>query len=482
MKVATRFTLMILACLAPIALVYTFVAARSTTEIFSADLKAETRVAQRALNASLTPDIQQGEWDEIHYILTAIGSEDLVAAVLDGKGNLRFAMNDFPITPPPIAWIAAQIKAHGAAEDMQEARGRTWFCRIVALGSGSHEGYLIVAQDWTAFRKDRYRRIAASLIAIGALVLMIALVIPFVAHRYVTHPLEQLHRRVSELGGGDGGERTPAGDEVELISGEFWRLDRELAEARRRLTEENQRKLQLERRLLHTDKLATIGTLASGFAHEIGTPLGVVRGRAEFLLTKRPDERKVTECLRIIVDQVDQIAKMVRMLLELGRRRESIRAATDVRTTVGRAVHLLETEAARRRVVVESDLGPAPLIVDCDPDQLQQVFINLEMNALDAMGDHGGSLRISTANNGLDNVKLRFEDTGPGVPLAIRDRIFDPFFTTKDPGKGTGMGLAVSQLIIADHEGELTLDPTSQGARFVVALPLSRSSRLKQSA
>lgn len=482
MKVATRLTLMMLACLAPIALAYTFVTVRTTTGIFSADLKAETRVAQRALNASLTPDIVQGEWDEIGYILSAIGREDLIAAVLDGSGKVRFALKDFPIAPPPLEWIAAQIKARGAAEYMQTVQGRTWFCRITMLGSGVR-GYLLVAQDWTALSKDRYQRVAASLIAIAAALLLVALVIPIVAHRYVTQPLAQLHQRVSELDAVDGGERKPDRDEVELISEEFKRLGSELAGARTRLIEETQRKLQLERRLLHTDKLATIGTLASGFAHEIGTPLGVIRGRAEFLLTKRPDEGKVAEGLRIIVDQIDQIAKMVRMLLELGRRRESIRTAADVRSIVNRTVQLLETEAVHRGVTVSTELGSAPLIVDCDPDQLQQVFVNLEVNALDAMGDSGGSLHItSVTDGGAGTIGLRFEDSGPGVPDAIRERIFDPFFTTKDPGKGTGMGLAVSQTIVADHDGELTLEQNSHGARFVVTLPASRAGQLRRSA
>ncbi len=228
MKVATRLTLMMLACLAPIALVYTFVTARSTTEIFSADLKAETRVAQRALNASLTPDIQQGEWDEVRYILAAIGREDLLAAVLDPAGKVRFALTAFPVTPPPLEWITGEIKAHGAAEYIQVAHGQDWFCRIVVLGPGAR-GYLLVVQDWTAFRKDRYRRIGASLIAIAAVLLVIAIVIPLVAHRYVTQPLAQLHRRVSDLAGAEGVERQPDGDELKLISEEFKRLDNELA-------------------------------------------------------------------------------------------------------------------------------------------------------------------------------------------------------------------------------------------------------------
>jgi two-component system, NtrC family, sensor kinase len=481
MKVATRLTIVMLAFLAPIGLAYTFITVRSTTQIFTADLKAETRIVQRALNASLTPNVQQREWDEVGDILAAIGQEDLIAAVLDENGKVRFALTDFPMTPPPLNWFAARIKADGAAEYMQTARGLNWFCRIVALGPGVG-GYLLVVQDWSAFRKDRHRRTAASLIAVAVLLLVVAMAIPLVAHRYVTRPLAQLRRRVSDLEGTEGIERKLDGDEVELISEEFKRVDQELAGARGRLLEETERKLQLERRLLRADKLATIGTLATGVAHEIGTPLAVIRGRAEFL-TNHPDERKVKESLQVIVDQIDRIAKMVRMLLDLGRRRESIRTSSDIRAIANRTVQLLESEAARRRVAVVADLGLEPIIVDCDPDQLQQVFVNLEVNALDAMADQGGTLRITSATDGASGrVKLCFEDTGPGVPAPIRDRIFDPFFTTKDPGKGTGMGLAVSQTIISEHDGDLALEQNSHGARFVIYLPASPVTKLKPGA
>ena len=321
------------------------------------------------------------------------------------------------------------------------------------------------------------------MIAIAAVLIVAAIVIPLVAYRYVTQPLAQLHRRVSDLGAGEGLERQPGGDEVELISEEFKRLDNELAAARRRLIEENQRKLQLERRLLHADKLATIGTLASGFAHEIGTPLGVIRARTEFLLINRPDERKLAESLRIIIEQIDRIARMVRMLLDLGRRRESLRVASDLRAIANRTVQLLEPEATRRGITVISELGTVPLVVNCDPDQLQQVFVNLEVNALDAMAEGGGTLHITSAPEGASGrVKVCFEDSGPGVPAAIRERIFDPFFTTKDPGKGTGMGLAVSQSIVTEHDGELALEPNAHGARFTVILPAFLAGQLKRSA
>jgi signal transduction histidine kinase len=168
----------------------------------------------------------------------------------------------------------------------------------------------------------------------------------------------------------------------------------------------------------------------------------------------------------------------VRMLLDFGRRREPIRVTSDVRSIVQRTLHLLETEAERRNIRLLSDLGPAPLLVDCDVDQMQQVFVNLGMNALDAMAQTGGVLRVSAEPimaDGREQVRLCFEDDGPGVSEEVRERVFDPFFTTKDPGKGTGMGLAVSQSIMRDHDGDIALEPRPRGARFVVTLARAHS-------
>jgi signal transduction histidine kinase len=297
-----------------------------------------------------------------------------------------------------------------------------------------------------------------------------------VARRYVSLPLAELSRRVSSLSTGEESERELTGDEVTLITEEFRKLARELSVARRRLLDENERKIELERRLRHSDKLATIGTLASGLAHEIGTPLGVIRGRAEHLLRSDPDQQKLTQGLEIIINQIDRITRIVRMLLDFGRRREPIRVTSDVRSIVQRTLHLLETEAERRNIRLVSELGQAPLLVDCDIDQLQQVFVNLGMNALDAMAPTGGVLRVSAQRrmaDGREQVRLCFEDDGMGVAQEFKDRVFDPFFTTKDPGKGTGMGLAVSQSIVRDHDGEITLEARPLGACFVVTLALS---------
>lgn len=477
MKVGTRLALGLMAALTPVVSVYTYNRIYSSTRIFQQDLKRETRATELALNQAIKLDIQRSEWNDIRSVFETISEQGMAVAVLDKSGKLWYSLADFPIKLPPREETRAEIKANGSSEFTQTAGGRFWFCRIAPMGTDPSFGYLLVAQDWTEVRHDLYRRTVSSIAAGAVVILLTTILIPLVARKYVSRPLAELSRRVSSLSTGEELDREPAGDEVTLITEEFRKLARELSVARRRLLDESERKVELERRLRHSDKLATIGTLASGLAHEIGTPLGVIRGRAEHLLRSNPDERKLAQGLEIIINQIDRITRIVRMLLDFGRRREPIRVSSDVRAIVQRTLHLLETEAEHRKIRLVSDLGTRPLLVDCDVDQLQQVFVNLGMNALDAMGQTGGVLRASAQcrmADGREQVRLCFEDDGPGVNEQLKDRVFDPFFTTKDPGKGTGMGLAVSQSIVRDHDGDLTLEPREHGACFVVTLALSR--------
>ncbi len=476
MKVGTRLAIGLMAALTPVVAVYTYNRVRTSTRIFEQDLKRETRATELALNQAINLDVQRSEWNDIRSVLETISEQGMSVAVLDNSGKLWYSLDDFPIKLPAPEEIRAEIRANGSSEFTQTAAGRYWFCRIAPMGSAPALGYLLVAQDWTEVRHDLYRRTVSSIVAGAVVVLLTAVLIPLVARKYVSLPLAELSRRVSSLSTGEESEREPAGDEVTLITEEFRKLARELSVARRRLLDESERKVELERRLRHSDKLATIGTLASGLAHEIGTPLGVIRGRAEHLLRSNPDERKLAQGLEIIINQIDRITRIVRMLLDFGRRREPIRVTSDLRAIVQRTLHLLETEAENRNIRLVSDLGARPLMVDCDVDQMQQVFVNLGMNALDAMASSGGELQVSAQRriaDGREQVRLCFEDNGPGIHEELKDRVFDPFFTTKDPGKGTGMGLAVSQSIVRDHDGDLTLEPRQHGARFVVTLALS---------
>jgi len=320
------------------------------------------------------------------------------------------------------------------------------------------------------FCEDRHRRIGPWGLANIGLLLAGAAGIVLFALRCVIRPPAGLEVRVNTLT--DSHVSRPLADTGNMVSGELRRVNEQLAETGQRLLQRSERKLQQERPKLNSEKLAAIAAVASGFAHAIGTPLGVIRGRAELLLSAPLGRSEAADDLRVIIVQIDQISRLVKRLLDFGRPGPGIRIASDIRVIADRAIELLTPEATYRGVEVIADLGSRPLIVNCDPDQLQEVFIHLGANALDAMDPIGGKLRVKSVEDEVhEKVRLSFEDTGPGVPAAIGNRIFDPFFTTKSTSQADGMGLAISRSVIAEHDGELTLEQHTNGACFVVTLP-----------
>jgi signal transduction histidine kinase len=201
-------------------------------------------------------------------------------------------------------------------------------------------------------------------------------------HRYVSRPLADLSAKVLKFSSDDS-DRS-GGSEVELLGEEFRRLDQQLDRARSDLEGRHWRELELERELQRADRLATIGALAAGLAHEIGTPMGVIRVRAEDLQQDETFSADSRVKLGVIVRQIDRIARIVRMLLDYARKSESHKAICDLRAIADRALALLEPEAAHRNVKTLARLGEIPLLVNCDADQIEQVFVNMIMNALDA--------------------------------------------------------------------------------------------------
>ncbi len=398
------------------------------------------------------------------------------SALLRKDGTLWRSVPGFP--PELVDAARMQLAQDHSAEFEPTAAAKNWFCELVPLkGQGGDViGYLLEVQDWTKVARDNRAHAIAAIVVALMLMGIVAAVIPAMVHRYVSRPLADLSAKVTKFSANDSDRAT--GSEVELLTEEFRSLDHQLNQARSDLEDKHRRELELERDLQRADRLATIGALAAGLAHEIGTPMGVIRVRAESLQndeTMSPDSRTK---LGIIVRQIDRIARIVRMLLDYARKSESHKAICDLRTIAERALALLEPEAARRSVRTIARLGETPLMVNCDADQLEQVFVNLIMNAFDAMNRGGGTLRVTASsekNSSGSRVMLAFEDTGVGVAPENEARLFAPFFTTKEPGKGTGMGLAVSQSIVREHDGEITFSSGPSGSKFVVAIPMASS-------
>ncbi len=230
----------------------------------------------------------------------------------------------------------------------------------------------------------------------------------------------------------------------------------------------------LSSQLLRAEKLATVGVLAAGIAHEVGTPLGVVRGRAEMLAAKAGPAAAQSEGARIIVEEIDRISRTIQELLDFSRVAPAATAAAVLLDDVAaKVVELLAFEARTRKIGVSVEIAGVPPLA-ANPDQLKQVLVNLLLNALHACSA-GGHVALRARTDAQRRCAVvEIEDDGAGIPDALRHRVFDPFFTTKKRGKGTGLGLTVAAQIVRNHGGEMDLDSVvGRGTRVVVSWPLA---------
>ncbi|MBH0183600.1 MAG: PAS domain S-box protein, partial [Nitrospira sp.] len=227
----------------------------------------------------------------------------------------------------------------------------------------------------------------------------------------------------------------------------------------------------IEAQLRRTERIAELGTLASGMAHEIGTPMNVILGRAEYLMD-RVKEEPVKKGLQTIVAQVERITKVINQLLAFARRKSPERGPLVLKNIVEDSLELFQERLVKTRVTVDLTLDDHCPAAQADADQMSQVMINLIMNALHAMED-GGTLHIGLGPE-QDGIKLTVADTGHGIPKDELPKIFEPFYTTKEFGKGTGLGLTVVKGIIEEHHGTITVDSEEgRGTRFTVRLPIA---------
>jgi signal transduction histidine kinase len=221
--------------------------------------------------------------------------------------------------------------------------------------------------------------------------------------------------------------------------------------------------------LERTHQLASVGELASGVAHEVRNPLTGVLGAIELALKRLPEDDPSRTLLDEAERQLRRIETTTTQLLRYARPPQLREMTVDANLLVERTSRLIAPQAGAAAVSVTTDGDGGPIPVRADPEQVVQVLVNLALNGIHAM-EHGGRLTLRVAHAG-GWVRLSVVDTGPGVPVDIRDNIFRPFFTSKH--QGTGLGLPISRQIIERHGGTLLLETTpGGGATFVVTLPL----------
>ena len=246
-------------------------------------------------------------------------------------------------------------------------------------------------------------------------------------------------------------------------------LVRDVGDRRRR--EEQSR--DLYQQLLQAEKMAALGQTMSGVAHELNNPLGAILALADRLRAQGA-RTPLAHGLATLHKEAERAARIARQLLTFARKRHTTRLMVPVNEVVGETVRLREADLQRAGIRVTVSLAPDLPEVFADPHQLQQVVLNLLINAEHALAraDRGGHIHLQTTAESADSVRVEVQDDGPGMSDEVRGRIFDPFFTTKDVGEGTGLGLSVAQAIVAEHGGRIDVESSpGAGARFAIVLP-----------
>ncbi len=341
------------------------------------------------------------------------------------------------------------------------------------------------------FAQKRTRTLILTLISVAVLILCLTLFFNRAVHR----PLQRLVHAMSAAEEGQLNVQVPSGskDELGLLADHFNRMlsqinrfsdeltqrvetaTRELAQRNEELRLANESLFQAQRQLVQAEKLSALGHMAAAMAHEIGTPLNSISGYIQLMLTEEPGSETMTKRLKIIESQLDRLTHTIRNLLQSTRRPEPRLQALDINHLLEAMINLIQPGISLRAIQVIRHLEHSLPDVSGDPRLLQQVFLNLMNNALDAM-PRGGTLTISTRlvrSPGGSVIEAAVKDNGAGMPEEVKARALEPFFTTKEPGKGAGLGLAICAEIVRSHQGRLRIESREgEGSEVCVLLPL----------
>jgi two-component system NtrC family sensor kinase len=295
-------------------------------------------------------------------------------------------------------------------------------------------------------------------IALGSTLLAVMIAIPI--SRSMTRPVETLAQATEKVAQGDRTVTVPVGGigELAVLARSFNSMVETL-----RTTEQQ---------LIQSEKLASVGQLAAGVAHEINNPLGTILLFSDIMRKELPSDDPRRDDVTMIIDEATRCKTIVSDLLNFARQNEVLAQTTDVNALLTDTVEELTMRPVFDQVKIVSQLDPSLPNIQADPAQLREVFVNIMTNAAEAM-EGGGSLTIITAPAEDEMIKIAFQDTGCGIPEQNLSKIFTPFFTTKTIGKGTGLGLAIVYGIIKMHRGQIYVESeVGVGSTFTITLPV----------
>jgi signal transduction histidine kinase len=368
-----------------------------------------------------------------------------------------------------------QIIEAGRSEIFYQAGPPSYFYYLAPLrgADGTVEGSMEIVRLAAAVDRRHRDAVIDTVVRLGIVIVAIVATTLVAMQRQVLRPLAELTAALRRFGREQSAVALPVTrkDELGQVAEAFNDMAAQLEAARRRLQSETEHVVELEQQVRRAATLAVAGRLASAVAHEVGTPLNIISGRAESLLRALPAGAPGRDDLQAIIGQIDRISRTIHSLLDTVRpRRPDLRPSrlTDVLDPL---LPLLAHAARQREVTLETALAADLPPVLADTGSIQQVLINLVINALEATPT-GGRVTVRTGRatrNGDHGVEIAVVDTGTGIAPEHVPRIFEPFFTTKPRGQGTGLGLAICREIVRGHGGDIAVESTAGVGTTVAA-------------
>jgi len=441
-------------------------------------IRRELSLLGRSTKVGVEHALRDDRSDQVTRLLTKLEELDpeLDVFVIGADGQLRWSSPG--ARPRPFTLTNRETVFFAPGWTFSEAT----FSSPITSEAGAPLGTLVIVRSLEDARHDLVLtelHIAATVV----LFMLCTTLLTYIAAEVgVGRPIARLIQAMRESRSGTWtrvrqGNRT---DEVTALEAEFNRMQEELRHAHLHLQEEAERRQSLQQALQRADKLVTVGQLAAGLAHEIGSPLQVLRGRAAQLRDKPLEPARTVKVATILVEQTERIQRIVERLLNHARRHHPEHVAVDLGAAARGVLELVAVEARHRGVHMALEVDSDAPLAAADRDGMQQVVLNLVRNALAACGENAEvSLRVSrgprlTAASGVEanSVRLTVNDTGEGISTDAMGHLFESFYTTRSDEGGTGLGLAVVKFIVEEHGGHIHVQSQpGAGTRFEVDVP-----------
>jgi len=491
----TRLAVLLMLALMIITGVYDYVRLTREREGLVEITRTDQRIFAETLALAVRRNLRRGRTtEELQELLDEIGARPglVWVAIFDPKGHV----------------IAAGVAAGAPSPTGDDAIGLTLDTGLPTtslMGSGKDQilryvqpfrwpdgrtAAVEVRHSLGQMQRDFAAAIRERITARLVILVFFVLAIVAITRWSIARPIQALIRAARAVGGGDLTQRIEVrrSDELGALAEEFNRMAENLQHAHQALLEQSEERLRLEREVQQTQKLAAVGMLAAEVAHEVGTPLNVVSGRAEALERAIPRDHPERRHLDVIAQQTKRIAGIIRSLLDYTRPNRSELRPEAVPHIIVRVASLLESRYRTKRTRVSIELPEDLPRVLADADQLQQLFINLLGNALDAspadaavrvtagpdpvLPEEGRGEIVRGKVDAPRVVDIHIIDQGPGMTAEDLAHVFEPFFSTKKRGQGTGLGLPIVEEIIRAHRGEVDLlSIPGRGTEAIVRLP-----------